>query len=288
MGLFSGRSGDGDDDDDDATETSSPWENRGYVASAIVIGAVVVCVIVFLAVGRNGGDDRSGAGTTPATTVPTDVPTDVPSDEPTEPPATPGDPTSGPVTPPPVNNSTGGCKAKNPDQRIPRSAPAAVSWQFETNMLIPLQAQGGPASTDASGLRYCFAHSPTGAVLAAMVTLGQIRNPDLTKAVLQRRIAPGEGRTKALNENRISPSPAHDVGGTPQYTGFKVVDYLPGRAIVALAVQVDFRSVASLPITLVWQNGDWKVVLQPDGSFNGEVQPDILGSLDGYVRFGGA
>jgi hypothetical protein len=284
MALFSGRS-DPDDGDDDGAERSTPWENRGFVASAIVIGAVVVCVIVFLVVGGSGGGGQPGAGSTPTVTEPTDVPTD----EPSEPPATPGDDQSStPVTPPPVNNAAGGCKAKNPDQRIPRSAPPAVSWQFETDMLIPLQAQGGPANTDTNGLRHCFAHSPTGAVLAAMVTLGQIRNPDLTKAVLQRRIAPGTGRTRALNENRASPTPPHDVGEVPQYTGFKVVDYLPERAIVALAVQVDFKSVASLPITLLWQAGDWKVVLQSDGSFNGEVAPDILGSLDGYVRFGGA
>ena len=281
MGLFSGRSGDGDDDD----AGKSPWENRGFVASAIVIGAVVVCVIVFLVLGRTGGD-QPGAGSTPTPSL--TEPTDLPSDQPSEPPATPGDdPSSTPVTPPPVNNAVGGCKAKNPDQRIPRTAPPAVSWQFETDMLIPLQAQGGPATTDANGLRYCFAHSPTGAVLAAMVTLGQIRNPDLTKAVLQHRIVPGAGRTRALNENRTSPTP-RNTGDVSQFTGFKVVDYLPARAIVAVAVQVDFRSVASLTLTLMWQGGDWKVVLQPDGSFNGDVAPDILGSLDGYVRFGGA
>lgn len=287
MGLFSGRSGDGEDDN--AGESSSPWENRGYVASAIVIGAVVVCVIVFLVLGRTGGDDQPGAGASPSLTESPGQPTEQPSDEPSEPPATPGEtPTSTPVTPPPVNNAAGGCKAKNPDQRIPRAAPPAVSWQFDTDMLIPLQAQGGPASTDANGLRYCFAHSPTGAVLAAMVTLGQIRNPELTRTVLERRIAPGAGRTKALSENRTSPTPQKEVGEAPQFTGFKVIDYLPGRAIVTLAVQVDFRSVASLPVTLLWQGGDWKVVLQADGSFNGAVAPDILGSLDGYVRFGGA
>ncbi len=29
-------------------------------------------------------------------------------------------------------------------------------------------------------------------------------------------------------------------------------------------------------------------MLQADGSFNGEVAPDVLQSLDGYVRFRGA
>ena len=39
---------------------------------------------------------------------------------------------------------------------------------------------------------------------------------------------------------------------------------------------------------MVWVGGDWKASLQPDGSFNGEVAPDVLQWLDGYVRFSGA
>lgn len=78
------------------------------------------------------------------------------------------------------------------------------------------------------------------------------------------------------------------MGPTPQFTGFKVLDYLPNRAIISVAVRIDARSVGSLPVTMGWSGGDWKMVLQEDGSINGEVEPDLLGSLDGYVRFGGA
>jgi len=67
-----------------------------------------------------------------------------------------------------------------------------------------------------------------------------------------------------------------------------VIDYEPTKAIISIAVQIDPQSVAALPMTLLWLKGDWKVVLQPDGSFNGEVAPDVLQSLQGYVRFGGA
>jgi hypothetical protein len=280
VAWFSGR--DSSDDGADDTESISPWESTGFVASAIVIGAVVVCLVVWLVLGGRGGDTPA---TQPTATPSVVEPTDEPTDEPTEPPATPGDPTA--TTPPPLHNATGGCKSKAPDQSIPRVAPASVSWQFETDMLIPLQTQGGPASTYANGVRYCFAHSPTGAVLAAMVTLGQIRNPRLTEAVLRTRIAPGAGLTRALREVRTSPTPRGE-GDTSQFTGFKVIDYEPTKAIVSIAVQIDPQSVAALPITLRWLKGDWKVVLQPDGSFNGDVAPDVLQSLQGYVRFGGA
>ncbi|TWD80501.1 hypothetical protein FB561_1579 [Kribbella amoyensis] len=283
MAWFSGRDSSADEGGDDSAE--SPWQSRGFVASAIIVGAVVACLAIWFAIGRGDGNDPS---TRPSASPSVVEPTDPPSDDPTEPPATPDQPTTPPSTRPPSNNSAGGCKAKNPDQRIPRVAPPAVSWDFETDMMIPRQAVGGPAITDGSGLRHCFAHSPTGAVLAAMVTLGQIRNPDLTETVLRNRIVPGPGRTRALAETRSSPTPRNSQESS-QFTGFKVIDYLPNRAIVSVAVKIDSGiKVAALPITLLWTGGDWKLVLQSDGSFNGEVAPDILQSLEGYVRFGGA
>jgi hypothetical protein len=280
VAWFSGSDSSAEGGDADGTD-SSPWQSRGFVASAIVVGAVVACVAIYLVVGR-GGNEPSTQPTPDPTLV---VPSTDPSDEPTGPPATPG-PTETTSATPPAGNGGGGCKTRNPDQRIPRVAPPAVSWDFETDMMIPRQAKGGPAITDESGLRRCFEHSPTGAVLAAMVTLGQIRNPDLTETVLRNRVAPGPGRNRALSEVRASPTPRNE-GESSQFTGFKVVDYLPNRAIVSIAVQLDNNKVAALPITLIWTGGDWKLVLQPDGSFNGEVAPDVLQSLEGYVRFGG-
>ncbi|ONI67882.1 hypothetical protein BWI15_32955 [Kribbella sp. ALI-6-A] len=282
MAWFSGGDSSGSDDDAPA---ASIWESRGFVASAIVVGAVVVCLVVWLVAG--GGNGSPSTQPTPSATPTATGGTDEPTDDATEPPATPDPTTTTAPTVPVTPSGTGGCRAKNPPQRVPREAPAAVSWQFETNMLIPLQAQGGPAIEDANGLRHCFAHSPTGAVLAAMVTLGQIRNPELTESVLRKRIAPGAGRNLALKAVRTSPTP-RNTGQTSQFTGFKVIDYLPNRAIISIAVRLDSQKVAGLPVTLLWVDNDWKLVLQPDGSFNGAVAPDVLQSLHGYVRFGGA
>jgi hypothetical protein len=286
VGLFSGRQ---DTDDGDAGgDESSPWEGRGFIAAAIVVGALVVCALVFI-FARGGGQTPT---TQPSETPSTSSPTEQPSDQPTRPPATPGDePTrtpATPTTPAPIIDPAGGCKSKSADQQVPRVAPAAVTWLFEANMLIPLQRRGGPASQDADGLRHCYAHSPTGVVLAAMVTLGQLRNPDLTEAVLQRRTAPGPGRTKALAAAKSTPTPRNDAAQTAQFTGFKILDYLPNRAIISIAVRIDAEKVASLPVTMAWSGGDWKMVLQADGTINGDVAPDLLGSLDGYVSFGGA
>jgi hypothetical protein len=281
VGLFS-RNPDSEGDDADGEGTSF-WQERGFVASAVVVGAVLVCLLLWFFARSDSGTPASGATETPSTVVPTEQPTE----EPSVPPATPTEqPTTTPTTPPPINAGRGGCRNRNPDQRIPQVAPPAVSWQFEADLLIPLQEAGGPAVTASNGVRSCFAHSPTGAVLAAMVLLGQIRNPELTEDVLKTRIVPGAGRNRALAEIRATPTPK-DLGQV-QFAGFKVIDYLPNRAIIQIAAEVNAKSVASLPVTMVWSGGDWRGVLREDGSFNGSVAPEVLSSLDGYVGFRGA
>jgi hypothetical protein len=283
MGLYSRDPDSGGGDDAGGGETSF-WEERGFVASAIVVGAIVVCLLVWF-FARGDGTPTSQPSTSPSTVVPTEQPTD----EPSVPPATP--PTEQPSSTPTRRPTpgVGGCRTKNPDQRIPRSAPTAVTWEFETDMLIPRQQQGGPAEMDQAGVRSCFAHSPTGAVLAAMVILGQIRNPALTERVLLQQVVANQGRTRALAEAKATPTPGDTAPpGQSQFTGFKVLDYLQNRAVIAIAVRIDDSNVASMPVTMVWKGGDWRAELKEDGSFNGEVEPDLLRSLDGYVRFGGA
>ena len=285
MGLFSRDSDSGSGGDDAEGEGARFWQERGFVASAIVVGAVVVCVLVWV-FARGSGTPTSQPTETPSTVAPTEQPTEEPSVPPASPTEQPAATTT-PGTPPPINSTRGGCHNPKPDPRIPRLAPPpAVTWQFEADMLVPLQADGGPAATDRNGVRSCFAHSPTGAVLAAMVLLGQIRNPDMVVEVLEKRVAVGPGRTRALDEALHPTTPRTPVH--VQFAGFKVLDYQRNRAIIQIAAEIDNQNVASLPVTMVWSGGDWKAALQEDGTFNGEVDPDVLQSLDGYVRFSGS
>lgn len=281
MGLFSRDpdAGDGTAGDDG----SGAWQQRGFVASAIVVGAVVVCLVVWLF--ARGGDNTPVSQSSPTSSA---VPTEQPTEEPTSLPATPPaeQPTSRPAKRP--KPGVGGCKSISSNQRTPRSTPTAVTWEFEADMLIPTQQEGGPAVMDSTGVRSCFAHSPTGAVLAALVTLGQIRNPDLTLAVLRQRFVSNAGLKLALAEGKATPPTPGLTKQVAQFTAFKVMDYLPNRAIISVAVRIDDRNVASMPVTMVWADGDWKGVLQTDGSFNGSVEPDLLQSMTGWVRFGGA
>lgn len=286
MGLFS-RNQDSDDDPDGAT--NSFLEERGFIASAIVIGAVLVCLVVWFMAGGRSDNPTANPSQTPSTGVPSGQPTETESNEP--PPSTQV-PTPTKTAPPPSNSHAGGCHDKNPGQAIPRlAAPPAVTWQFEGRMLIPIQAAGGPASTSPDGVRSCFAHSPTGAVLAAMVLLGQMQNPNVGIATLKARAYPGPGRDAALAEARKAlKTPKSTVDGDFQFAAFKVLDYPPNatRTVIQVAAELNGQAYGAMPITMRWYKNDWYVELQADGSFNGTVEPDILSSLNGYVRFSGA
>jgi hypothetical protein len=39
-------------------------------------------------------------------------------------------------------------------------------------------------------------------------------------------------------------------------------------------------------VSLVWSGGDWKIQLRPNGELGPD--PDLLASLDGFVRFRGS
>ncbi|RZT14647.1 hypothetical protein EV649_5422 [Kribbella sp. VKM Ac-2569] len=288
MGLFSRDTDSGDDSDGEKT---SFLEERGFIASAIVVGAVLICLVAWFMLGGRSDSPTANPSETPSTAVPTGQPTEEESNQP--PPASPTEvPSATRTTPPPPNSHTGGCRAKNPSQAIPRiAAPVAVSWQFEGKMLIPIQAASGPTSTSANGVRSCFAHSPTGAVLAAMVLLGQLQNPEVGIAALHSRVYPGPGRDAAIAEARqTARTPSSTVPGDIQFAGFKVLDYPPNatRTIIQVVADLDGKAYGAMPVTMRWYRSDWYVELQPDGSLNGSVEPDILTSLSGYVRFSGA
>jgi hypothetical protein len=289
VGLFS-RNTDSDGDSDG--EKNSFLEERGFIASAIVVGSVLICLVVWFMLGGRSDNPTANPSQTPSTSAPTGQPTQEESTGP--PPASPTEVPSATQTtpPPPPNSHTGGCHDKNPSQAIPRvAAPVAVSWQFEGKMLVPIQAASGPASTSANGVRSCFAHSPTGAVLAAMVLLGQIQNPEVSIAALRSRVYPGPGRDAAIAAaGQTARTPSSAEPGDIQFAGFKVLDYPPNatRTILQVVADLNGKAYGAMPVTMRWYKSDWYVELQPDGSFNGSVEPDILTSLSGYVRFSGA
>ncbi|MFC0624919.1 hypothetical protein [Kribbella deserti] len=277
------------DDGDDLTDGESPWSSRGFIASIIVVAAIAICALAWIVLG--GPDDNT---TGPKTGVPSE--TVAPTTDPTGPPATadptPTDPT--PTDPVPTATTSprpGACGIKPGDQRITSVAPIGVAWTFEGGILVPFKSTIGPQVRDGSGIRSCYAHSPIGAVFAAMNTLAQVQDGQNAERVIRQRVVPGAGRDRALADAkaaRLSPTPIVGGAAQVQFVGFKILDYAPDRALVSVAVQSggEVDKVAGLVVSMRWSGGDWKLALRSDGSISGD--PDVLGSLDGYVSFRGA
>src|SRR4029450_12748888 len=198
MGLFSR-----DPDDDDADDGGSPFEGRGFLLSAIVVGAVAVCGVALLVVTR----DRGTRAATPANS-PSAVVTTVPTTEPTGP-ATP-DPTqsSQSGTPrPTTSNGPQPCKLPPNDEGL-TEAPAGVSWDFQDGILVPVRDTIGPGVTDADGLKHCFHRSPAGAVVSVLTTVAQAQDPRHLTDVVRGARGPGPPRPPRAERRRPGPGPA--------------------------------------------------------------------------------
>jgi hypothetical protein len=100
----------------------------------------------------------------------------------------------------------------------------------------------------------------------------------------------GPGRDAAIAAAKEDAATPPTEAGEVQFAGFKVLDYPPNatRTIIQVVASLDNKAYGAMPITMQWSHGDWYAVLQDDGTFNGSVEPDILSSLSGYVRFSGA
>jgi hypothetical protein len=103
-------------------------------------------------------------------------------------------------------------------------------------------------------------------------------------------VLPGPGRDAAIAASRQRAKTPETPGGEVQFAAFKVLDYPPNatRTIIQVVADLNNKAYGALPVTLQWYQGDWYVELQTDGTLNGSVEPDILSSLSGYVRFSGS
>lgn len=288
MGLFS-RDPDDDDTDDDIDDGGSPFEGRGFILSAIVVGAVIVCGIALFVLTRGGDDPQTSPSTAPSTAAPTTVPTDGQTDGP---PASPDPSDTRTPTRSPSQSSVLACKQPM-NKEGADAAPAGVSWDFTNGVLVPVRENLGPSITDADGLRHCYRHSPAGAVIAILNTLAQAQDNRYLIPLVERRLVSGPGKPLMLAEARrriASPELYTDddryTSGQLQYVGYKVIDYTSTRAIVSVAVEPIPDRIGEVTIIVRWQDGDWLLELRDDGQVS--PTPTVLGSLDGYVRFRGS
>ncbi len=166
------------------------------------------------------------------------------------------------------------------------AAPDDLKWTGAYGNSWPVSATAGPTK-EIDGLGYCFAHSPTGAALAAVNLARSFQTADIETAerILDTQYIPGVG-TEITRENmremdKTQPAEGRSWG---RIMGFKVLAYTPEIAQVLVVDHFpQLAQFTGLAVTLVWSEGDWKVRLNEDGQTSeaGYITVDP----DGFTRW---
>lgn len=239
------------------TNETSPLRRPGFIASAVVVG-----IIILLGVGLAVSNLWSGRVEPPAPTTPPVV----------------ASPRATATTAAPLA-SICGLPGYEPTGTLTK-APTAT-WTLVGTTAAPKTDAAGPGQVDQDGYRNCYAHTPEGALLAGANFLAMSSKPDLAKRVAEGSVAPGPGRDRALA------APSNSGGGTRiQTMGFRVLSYTGDKASIDIAFRTSNGAYAAIVWELVWSDGDWKFRLTDSGELVN--QPVQLKDLGGYVPWSGA
>ncbi|MCQ4626188.1 hypothetical protein KBX18_11640 [Corynebacterium sp. CCUG 69979] len=152
-----------------------------------------------------------------------------------------------------------------------KSAPANTVWvEGPAGLSYPVSDTAGPHENGPvpSG----FEASPQGAVVAAITTQVFLSGADdeLWPEVPKTLVEPGEGRNQWSQARALMSVSDERIENPPKFRGFKVNDYSDNAAVVSLAAEYTNGMIATLPVQLSRNSGDWRVVLP-----NQEQAPDL-------------
>lgn len=238
------------------TEPQSPWTRPGFIAAGVVIVLIVLAGIVVAVVSlRGGGTDAPTAAPTPSTS----------------PSAAAEDPEA----------SVCGLDGVDLDGEPITVGPDAT-WAYEGVVGYPTSPDFGAGATTAGGARYCFQHTPEGALFMAANALAVPMDSEVAREWADYAIADGPFRSDLLAEQTEDTS---TTGVRMAIEGFRILDYTGSTARVDLGVGFSTNGragKASFIYYLVWQDGDWKI------SADVETPVDFadVPSLAGYTAWG--
>jgi hypothetical protein len=161
--------------------------------------------------------------------------------------------------------------------------PADVTWTTVAGVALPGSATAGPRHRD-GGLAAGFAHTPAGALLAAVHLLVNT-TPQVGPAVFAPTLASqvvGEHADAMRAAVQASYATLGGDGGpigslTSALAGARLAGYDQTAGTVdLLTVAIDATGTArfaATPVRLVWTGADWALLAPPDGEWDGIVRP---------------
>lgn len=168
------------------------------------------------------------------------------------------------------------------DQDVPFDGFDTVPVPVGQRMTVPGVDGVGPGITD--GISRCFAHSPTGAILAAANFITWTSSQQQLPTMLETLILQDSRSDFMLRQARdewdgSSGSPFLIHGYSYDYQG-------ENDALVVLAVSMFDHpgKYIGFPVPLTWADGDWKVVVP--ATYDWGEYPITSMEHEGYVRWG--
>ena len=207
--------------------TTSPFGTWWWVSAGFLVLLAIVATIVFVT-----GDRPDEAIAMPSST-------EGPGPEPSTA-AEPGE-------------EGGACELPADDQDIPTTGPTA-DWVPVDYLMVPTSTVYGPA--DAAGSSWpCFAHSPTGALLAAVHFTAAMYGSEYER-LAEDAAVPSAALDLWLADQDPS-SRTQTAGQVAQFAGYRYVELAPSEAVVPDRVVVDLAMRQSsvegyIRIALVW------------------------------------
>ena len=235
-------------------ETSTPWAQPKFLIAAVLVIALIVLGVVLALSSRNEPDGTSSTPTTPPGTT-TSAPGNAGAESVC---GLPGYADSGTLT----------------------TAPEA-EWLFQGTTAYPTSADHGPGATSPEGVRYCFQHTPAGALFAAANAMVQGGDPAVAGEWLDYVVADGPYREQIASSQEAADSADSRIN----IAGFRLLAYNGDSARVDLAVRATSGTstiLVSGVYELVWRDGDWKISADVAEPLNVASIPDLAG----YVAWG--
>lgn len=245
-------------------ETGPFYQQRGWVSAALFMAFLLVMALI--AVVSDDGGESLAANSREALAD-------------AQGPLSPGDPQHVRTGP---SGRPDNCRTDDRDTAVPDRAPKDVGWKLMVAVMVPVSPVAGPLNLDPA-MWWCFAHTPLGAVMAAHTIPVSISGADW-RTVAAQQVVPDAARDRFVNRKTASgsaESPADAAVG--RFVGFLVPRYDGTTATVRLLLTNPIGGYLSTSMNLRWQDGDWKVALQNDGSLysaTAQAEPN------GFVMWG--
>lgn len=241
-------------DDDSTEEKSVPWT---LLIAGLIVALIVAMGVVLSVRGLMGDDEEAAPPPSSSSSSSTQPEGDAKSVC-----GLPGHETSGTVN-------------RAPD----------AEWRLIGSIAAPHVEKVGPGKIDDDGFGYCYAHTPEGAVVAAANVFPQSSISKFQAKTYDKQLVPGPGRDVAMKAVEDGTAEGIPSDERLQIAGFRLSRYTGDEAEVEVVTASEGRYFTG-PIRLQWSGGDWKMIVNDDGSLSGESTE--IPDLSGYIAWSGA